>query len=59
MTTAITTNPRHREHDEPSHVERAVRLLAVETALDASELRPDLLEIEPRPASEGRFISRG
>lgn len=52
MKTAITTNPRHTAHDEPRHVERAGRMQAITAALDASGLRPDLLEIEPRPASE-------
>lgn len=55
MKTAITTNPRHTAHDEPRHVERAARMHAIAAALDTSGLRPDLLEIEPRPASEAQI----
>jgi acetoin utilization deacetylase AcuC-like enzyme len=57
MTTAIITNPRHAPHDEPSHVERAVRLQAIEAALDASGLRADLVELAARPASEAQILA--
>src|SRR5690349_8736576 len=57
MTTAITNNPRHAGHDEPSHVERAARLEAIEVALDAADLRPQLLELEPRPATEQQILA--
>src|SRR5437899_3247122 len=57
MTTAIITNPRHAPHDEPSHVERAVRLHAIEAALDASGLRADLVELAARPASEAQILA--
>jgi acetoin utilization deacetylase AcuC-like enzyme len=57
MTTAITTNPLHAPHDEPTHVERATRLAAIEAALDASGLRPDLLALEPRAAGEAEILA--
>lgn len=52
MTTAIVTNPYHREHDEPSHVEQAERLLAILAAIDAAGLRAELTELPPRLATE-------
>ncbi|HWQ12657.1 MAG TPA: histone deacetylase [Roseiflexaceae bacterium] len=52
MTTAIVFNPRQAAHDEPRHVEQAARLAAVTGALDASGLRPELLELPPLAASE-------
>lgn len=55
MTTAICISPNHAAHDEPSHVERAERLIAVTQALDASGLRADLLELAPGPASEAQI----
>src|SRR5438093_2375508 len=57
MTTAIITNPRHAPHDEPSHIERAVRLQTIEAALDASGLRADLVELAARPASEAQILA--
>jgi len=50
MTTAILTDSRYAAHTYPGHVERAERLQAIEQALDASELRSDLLAIAPRAA---------
>ncbi len=50
MTTAILTDQRYAAHTYPGHVERAERLFAIEKALDASELRDDLLVIAPRAA---------
>jgi acetoin utilization deacetylase AcuC-like enzyme len=55
MKTAIIANSQHMAHDEPSHVERAARLLAIGAALDASGLRPDLLALAPEPASEAQL----
>lgn len=57
MTTAIATNPLHAPHDEPTHVERATRLQAIETAIDAGGLRADLLELAPRRASEAEILA--
>jgi acetoin utilization deacetylase AcuC-like enzyme len=57
MTTTIITNPRHAAHDEPRHVEQAARLDAIEAAIDASDLRADLLELAPRPASEQHILA--
>lgn len=51
MTTAILTDPRYAAHTYPGHVERAERLKAIEKALDASDLRSDLLAITPRAAT--------
>jgi acetoin utilization deacetylase AcuC-like enzyme len=57
MTTAIITNPKHAAHDEPRHVEQAARLLAIEAALDTSDLRGALMELEPQPASERQILA--
>jgi len=57
MTTAITTNPLQATHDEPSHVEVAARLNAVMAALDASDLRADLVELAAQPISEAQILA--
>lgn len=57
MTTAISFNPLHEPHDEPSHVERATRLAAIMAALDASGLRPALQELEAQPASDTQILA--
>lgn len=57
MPTAITFNPLHEPHDEPSHVERATRLQAITAALDASGLRSALLEIAAQPASDAQILA--
>src|SRR6185295_7168170 len=57
MTTAIITNPRHAAHDEPHHVEQAARFYAIESALDASDLRSQLLELQPGPATEQQILA--
>jgi acetoin utilization deacetylase AcuC-like enzyme len=57
MATAIITNPQHAAHDEPSHVERAVRLQAIMAALDASGLRDDLMELAAQPASDEQILA--
>src|SRR5262245_12525485 len=57
MTTAIITNPEQALHDESGHVEQARRLQAIEAALDTSRLRPALLELEPRPASDRQILA--
>jgi acetoin utilization deacetylase AcuC-like enzyme len=57
MTTAIATNPRQADHDEPRHVEQAARLAAIEAAVDAGGLRDDVVQLEPRPASERQILS--
>jgi acetoin utilization deacetylase AcuC-like enzyme len=57
MTTAITTNPVHAPHDDPTHVEVAARLQAIEAALDTSGLRADLLELPARPATEAQILA--
>ena len=51
MTTAILSDPRHAAHTDPAHVERAERLWAIDAALDAAGLRPDLLALAPRVAT--------
>ena len=57
MSTAISFNRLHEPHDEPSHVERATRLQAIEAALDASGLRADLLELDVQPASAAQILA--
>jgi len=57
MPTAITFNPLHEPHDEPSHVERPTRLHTISAALDASGLRSALLEIVARPASDAHILA--
>ncbi|MBK9711358.1 MAG: histone deacetylase [Kouleothrix sp.] len=57
MTTAIITNPRHATHDSPGHVERATRLQAIDAAIEASGLRPDLLELVAQPAGEAQILA--
>jgi acetoin utilization deacetylase AcuC-like enzyme len=52
MATAIVFNPRQAAHDEPRHVEQAARLAAVTSALDASGLRPELIELPSLAAAE-------
>ena len=57
MTTAIVTNPIHEPHDEPTHVERATRLQAIDAALDTTGLRGDLLALAPRRATEAQILA--
>lgn len=57
MPTAIIANPQHAAHDDPDHVERAARLHAIHAALDASGLRPNLVELAPRPADEAQILA--
>jgi acetoin utilization deacetylase AcuC-like enzyme len=57
MSTAITFNRLHEAHDEPSHVERATRLRAIEQALNASGLRPALLELPAEPATDAQILA--
>jgi acetoin utilization deacetylase AcuC-like enzyme len=57
MPTAIVTTPRHAAHDDPEHVEQAARLDAINAALDASGLRPDLLELTAQPASLAQILA--
>ncbi len=57
MTTAILTSPVQAAHDEPSHVERAARLRAIEAALDASGLRRDLVDLAPQPAADQQILA--
>lgn len=51
MATAIVTNPTHAAHTNAEHVEQALRLQAIDAALDVSGLRPLLLELRHAPAS--------
>jgi len=55
MTTAITLNPLHEAHDEPSHVERKTRLQAIEAALSESGLRDELLTLPTTPATDSQL----
>lgn len=57
MTTAITLNPLHEAHDEATHVERKTRLQAIEAALDASGLRPELLTLPVVPATNAQLLA--
>jgi acetoin utilization deacetylase AcuC-like enzyme len=57
MTTAITTNPLHVLHDEPSHVECATRMEAIEAALDNSGLRSELVELAAHQVSEAQILA--
>ncbi|HMP39491.1 MAG TPA: histone deacetylase [Roseiflexaceae bacterium] len=45
-------NQRHAAHDEPRHVERAARLLAITEALEAAGLLHDLVALDAPPADE-------
>ncbi|HEX5692013.1 MAG TPA: histone deacetylase, partial [Roseiflexaceae bacterium] len=57
MSTAISSSPGHQAHDHPEHVEQAMRLIAIEEAIDHSGLRPDLLALEPRAASMEQILA--
>src|SRR5688572_14428101 len=57
MTTAIVTNPLHALHDEPSHVEQAARLQAIEAVLDSTGLRADLVELAAHEVSEAQILA--
>ncbi len=57
MTTAILTDARYKAHNDPMHVERADRLKAIDRALDASDLRSDLLALSPRPATDAELTA--
>lgn len=57
MTTAIISSPNHMAHDELRHVEQAARLQAINAALDASGLRPDLLKLAAHPATEPQILA--
>ena len=57
MTTAITLNSLHAAHDEADHVERKTRLQAIESALHASGLYHDLLELPVAPATETQILA--
>lgn len=52
MTTAILTDPRYINHTNPSHVERAERLNAINKAIQESNLSPDLLSLSARAATD-------
>lgn len=52
MTTALFHTPSHIQHDDPSHVEQAARLIAVEQALAASGLIALAQVAVARPARE-------
>ncbi len=57
MPTAIVTNPDHGSHDEACHVEQAARLQAIEKAIDLSGLRPDLVALTARPATQEQILA--
>ncbi len=57
MTTAILSDPRYLEHNDPRHVERADRLVAINRALDESGLRSELLELSARSATEAELLA--
>src|SRR5919205_1224728 len=57
MATAIVTTPQQAAHDDPEHVEQAARLDAINSALDASGLRPDLIELAAQPASVAQILA--
>lgn len=57
MTTALVRNPLHEDHDEPRHVEQAARLRAINSALEASGLLSDLVELKPQPAQERQITA--
>jgi acetoin utilization deacetylase AcuC-like enzyme len=57
MTTAIVFNPAQAAHNDPRHVERAARMQAVESALAASGLAPELVQCAPQPAREQQIIA--
>lgn len=55
MTTAILSDQRYAAHTDPEHVERAERLQAINRALDARGLRPDLVTLAPRAATDAEL----
>src|SRR5262245_51699627 len=57
MSTAIVSSQLHTAHDDPEHVEQAARLAAINAAIDASGLRPDLLELTPRTATSEQILA--
>ncbi|MFZ4814033.1 MAG: histone deacetylase [Phototrophicaceae bacterium] len=56
MTTAFLTDTRFLEHDEPGHPEFSGRLKSVWQKLDAAALRPRMLELAPKAASEHTIL---
>lgn len=50
--TAIITDPQYHAHTDPSHVERAARLQAIEQALVSSGVKQEVVSLNARPATE-------
>ncbi len=57
MTTAIVTDERYLSHTDPTHVERAERLLSIQRALDASGVRAMVQQLTPRPATQDELLA--
>ncbi len=57
MTTAIVTDERYLIHTDPTHVERAERLLSIQRALDTSGVRAMVQQLAPRPATQNELLA--
>ncbi len=57
MTTAIVTDERYLIHTDPTHVERAERLLSIQRALDTSGVRAMVQQLTPRPATQDELLA--
>ncbi|NJL04430.1 MAG: histone deacetylase [Chloroflexaceae bacterium] len=57
MTTAIVTDERYLIHTDPTHVERAERLLSIQRALDTSGVRAMVQQLAPRPATQDELLA--
>ena len=57
MTTAIVTDERYLIHTDPTHVERAERLLSIQRALDTSGVRAMVQQLAPRPATQDEMLA--
>ncbi len=57
MTTAIVTDERYLSHTDPTHVERAERLLSIQRALDTSGVRAMVQQLTPRPATQDELLA--
>jgi acetoin utilization deacetylase AcuC-like enzyme len=57
MMTAICSTRYHRQHDETEHVEQAARLNMIDTMIDESGLREELIELPQRLATEEDLLA--
>jgi len=57
MPLALLTSPAYLRHDNPDHPENALRLRAIEAALDKSGLRERTLSLTPKPATREQITA--